>query len=105
MRRLKGKEKFARPSPQLSKFELARNLFMCIPEDAGIVRTLTPLLESHQQELLARRSRNPQVAIVKAVWIPAHEPGKTSVSDVAKRANALLRSDDEMYVYSPREIG
>ena len=105
LRRLNGKEKFAVPPSQLSKYELARNLFTCIPDDAGIVRILTPLLESHQQELLARRSRNPQVAIVQAVWVPAHEPGKMSVTDVAKRANALLRSDDEMYVYSPREVG
>ena len=105
LRRLNGKEKLTVPPSQLSKCELARNLFTCIPDDAGIVRILTPFLESHQQELLARRSRNPQVAIVKAVWIPAHEPGKMSVTDVAKRANALLRSDDEMYVYSPREVG
>jgi hypothetical protein len=105
LRRLNGNEKFARPSSGLSKVELARNLFACIPDDAGIVRILTPLLESHQQEILARRSRNPQVAIVKAVWVPAHAPGKMSISEVAKRANVLLRSDDEMYVYSPREVG
>jgi hypothetical protein len=105
LRRLSGKEKSAFPSSPLSKFQLARDLFACLPEDAGIVRTLTPLLESHQQELLARGSRNPQVAIVKAVWVPAHEPGKMSVSDVAKRANTILRSDEEMYLYSPREVG
>lgn len=68
--RLTGKEKFAPRPSHLSDCELACNLFRCIPNDDGIVRILTPLLESHQQEILARQSRDPRLAIVKAVWVP-----------------------------------
>jgi hypothetical protein len=37
-----------------------------------IVKALTPLLEAHEQERLARHFLDPHVAIVEAVWAAAH---------------------------------
>lgn len=105
LRRLIGAEKFAPPSPQLPDCELARSLCRCIPEDAGIIRTLTPLLESHRQEVLAQRARDPQAAIVKAIWDPAHRPGKMSVTEITERVNAILLSSGELHVFNAWEIG
>ena len=105
LRRLIGQETFATPSSPLSDRAFACNLYRCIPDDAGIVQSLTPLLESQQQEVLARRARNPQLAIITAVWVPAHKPGKMSVSEITDRVNAILFSAGEMYVLNCREIG
>jgi hypothetical protein len=69
LRLLSGMDPFVSPTHPLSRFDLARNLGACIPEDQGIIRILTPLLESHQQDVSAQRSRYPRVAIVEAVWI------------------------------------
>jgi hypothetical protein len=105
LRLLTGIDQFASTSHPLAKFELARNLGACIPEDSGIVRILTPLLESHQEDLLTWRSRDPKVAIVEGVWVPAHKPGKMSPSEVTERVNAILNSSDEICQYIAREIG
>ena len=105
MRLLTGMDKSVSKSQQLSKFELARNLGACIPEDSGIARLLTPLLESHQQDLLAKRTHDPKVAIVEAVWTPAHAPGKISTTEITKRVNALLASRGEILHYNSWEIG
>jgi len=105
LRRLTGMERVVPTLSQFADFELARNLFACLPDDAEIVGNLTLLLESHRQEVLARRSRNPQLAIVEAVWVPAHSPGKMSVGEITERVNAILRARDEMYVFNSWEIG
>lgn len=105
LRRLVGAEEFASLTPQLPDCELARSLCRCIPGDAEILRTVTPLLESQQQETLARRARDPQVVIVKAIWDPAHRPGKMSVTEITERVNAILLSSGELYVFNPLEIG
>jgi hypothetical protein len=98
-------EPFASPSHPLSKFELARDLGACIPEDPGIIQILTPLLESHEQDILALRSRDPRVAILEAVWAPSHEQNEMSVAEITKRVNAILHSRGENLEYSAREIG
>jgi hypothetical protein len=105
LRVLTGMDPFVSESPKLSKFTLARNLGACIPGDSGIVGLLEPLLESHQEDLLAGRARDPKVAIVEAVWIPAHQPGKLGVAEIAKRVNALLASRGEVRQYNSWEIG
>jgi hypothetical protein len=75
---LTGRDQFASTSHPLSRFELARNLGACIPQEPGIVEVLAPLFKSHQQDILAQRSRDPTVAIVEVIWVPAHQPGKMS---------------------------
>jgi hypothetical protein len=105
LRLLRGMDQFVSNSHPLSKFELARNLGACIPEDAEIVRILTPLFESHQQDLLLGRARDPRVAIVEAVWIPSHKPGKMSPTEVTERVNAIVNSRGEICQYNAWEIG
>jgi hypothetical protein len=105
LRRLSGMDQFVSPTHPLSRFELARNLGPCIPEDPGIVRVLTPLLESHEQNIAAQRSCDPEVAILEAIWTPSHEREEMAVGEIAKRANAILRSRGVTHEYSVREIG
>jgi hypothetical protein len=105
LRLLSGKDQFVSTSHPLARFGLARTLGACIPEDPRIVEVLTPLLESHQQDLLAQRSRDPKVGIVEAIWVPAHRPGKMSTTEISERVNALLASRGEIRQYSSWEIG
>jgi hypothetical protein len=70
-----------------------------------IVKALTPLLEAHEQERLARHFLDPHVAIVEAVWAAAHAGKEISVAEVAKRVNALLRNRGEILEFSAKQIG
>src|ERR1700730_13369587 len=85
--------------------ELGGNLPACIADDPEIVKILTPLLEAHEQELVARRSLDPLVAIVEATWAPAHEGKEISTAQIAQRVNDLLRNRGESLEYSAKEIG
>jgi hypothetical protein len=76
---LSGMHPFISSSHPLSRFELARNLGGCVPEDPGVVQVLTPLFESHEAEVLAQRSRDPNAAILEAIWGPLHERGELGV--------------------------
>lgn len=105
LRLMSGVDPFISTSHPLAKFELARNLGACIPEDPGIVQVLTPLLESQQQDVLAQHLRDPRVAILEAVWIPSHELDELTVAEITRRVNALLRSRGESQDYNCKEIG
>jgi hypothetical protein len=105
LRLLTGIDQFASTSHPLSRFELARILGACIPEDPGVVQILTPLLQSREQDLLAQRSRDPRVAIQEAVWAPSHEREEMSVGEITKRVNAILRSRGVTYEFNVKEIG
>jgi hypothetical protein len=91
--------------PSSAGFELSQRLLVCVQEEPEIVQTVAPLLESHEQELLRRRSLDPHVAIVEALWGPAHGVRKLSPSEVTKRVNAILRARGEVYEYNFWEIG
>ena len=105
LRLLSGADPFVSKSHPLSKFELVRNLGACIPEDAEIVRVLTSLLQLHQEQLLARRSCDPWVASLQAVWTPSHKQKEMAVAEITTRVNATLRSLDDLYEYNVKEIG
>ncbi len=90
--------------PEFANFELARNLFACLPDVPALARVV-PLLECQQQELAARRSLDPRVAIVEALWTPAHEAREISSSEVRKRVNAILGSRGEVYEYNSKQVG
>ncbi len=105
LRRLSGADQFVSTRHPLSRFELVRNLGACVPEDPEIVRILTPLLESHQQDVLAQRSYDPRVAILEAIWAPSHDQDEITVGEVTKRTNAILRSRGATQDYNVKEIG
>jgi hypothetical protein len=69
------------------------------------VRILTPLLEPHQQDVLAQRSCDPRVAILEAIWTPSHDQDEIAVGEVTKRTNAILRSRGATQDYNVKEIG
>jgi hypothetical protein len=86
--------------------ELARNLMACIPDEPEFVQALVPLLQSQEQDILARRSCDLSSAIVEVLWAKLHEPSReATVSQVADLANALLRHRGEIREYSAAEVG
>ena len=105
LRLLSGAEPFVSTPHPLAKFELMRNLALCIPDDADIVRVLTPLLESLQQGLVEWGPHDPRRVCLQAVWAPSHQQREMSVGEITIRVNAILRSLGDIYEYSVREIG
>jgi hypothetical protein len=91
-------------SPRPAGFELG-NLPACIAEDHEIVEAIAPVLEARAQELLARRSLDPHVAIVEALWSPVHPEKEISVKELTKRVNALLRLRGEISTCNTNQLG
>ena len=91
--------------PSFSGFPLGGSLPASIAEDPQILEASRPMLEAHEQDLLASRSRDPHVVIVEAVWAPAHEEKGMSTDEITKRVNALLRDRGEILRYNSMEIG
>jgi hypothetical protein len=100
-----NQDMFTSTRPRLLGFELGRSLLACVEDEPKIVNAVSPLLEAHEQELLERRFLDPRVAILEAVWTPAHEGKEISTARIAERVNALLRNRGESQVYNAREIG
>ncbi len=84
---------------------LARRLYACVQGEPGIVQMLKPMLESHEAQLMAQRSRDPRVAILEAIWSRSHAEAEMTVSEIMTRVNALLRSRGSNQDYNVREIG
>jgi hypothetical protein len=77
----------------------------CITKDPEIVKLWTPLLEAQDQELQARRSREPRVAIVEVTWSPSHKIEEMSTEQISQRVNALLWKRGEVLEYNSNKIG
>jgi hypothetical protein len=86
-------------------FELGGKLPASIAENPEIVKILTPLLEARAEELRSRRSLDPRVAIVEAVWAAAHKEKEMSTAQITQRVNALLHSRGDFVTYNPNQIG
>jgi hypothetical protein len=91
--------------PRSPGFELGGNLPACIAEDHEIVEAMAPVLEARAQELLARRSLDPHVAVVEALWSAAHTEKEIAVKELTTRVNALLRSRGEISTYNEKQLG
>jgi hypothetical protein len=91
--------------PTFVGFAAGGSLPACIAEDPEIRKALTPLLEAHEQDLLASRALNPYVVIVEAIWTPAHDEKEISTAEITERVNALLRDRGESFTYNVKEIG
>jgi len=87
--------------------QLARSLAMCFPEDSKLAGDTVQLLRPQDDEIRGQRSRNVNCVIVEILWAVIHD-GKqrcVKVEELAKNANALLRSREETFEYSAEEIG
>jgi hypothetical protein len=102
---LHNKAEYITKSYGSSEFALARWLFACMQGEPGIVRVLSPMLRSHEEELMAQRSRDPRVATLEAVWTPSHEQDDLSTGEITKRVNATLWSRGANQDYNVKEIG
>jgi hypothetical protein len=96
---------FASSRPRLPGFELGRSLLACVQEEPKIVKAVAPLLQAHEQALLERRLLDPEVAIVEALWSPAHNEKEFAVKELTTRVNALLRSRGEISTYNEKQVG
>ena len=88
-----------------ARFERYGNLPACITRDPEIVKLWTLLLEAQDQELQARRSREPRVAIIEVTWSPAHKDKEMSTEQITQRVNALLWKRGEVLEYNSNKIG
>jgi hypothetical protein len=91
--------------PTFSGFPRGGSLPACIAEDPEILEASRPMIEAHEQNLLASRGRDPNVASVESVWAPSHKTKEMSTSAITKRVNALLRERGETLRYNSKEIG
>jgi hypothetical protein len=64
-----------------------------------------PLLERQEQDVIARRGCDVNIAVVEVIWAPSHEAREISVSRVTELTNVLLRCRGETLVYHPTEVG
>jgi len=69
------------------------------------VQVLTAAFESREQEQGKIRDRNPKVAIQRAIWSPSHNEKEMSVTDIATRVTAIIRSLGGNDEFNARQIG
>jgi hypothetical protein len=105
LRNLSSMSDGASSQPTFVGFAAGGSLPACIAENPEIRKALTPLLEAHEQDLLASRALDPHVAIVESVWTPSHKEKELSTAEIAKRVTALLRDRGETIRYNSKEIG
>jgi len=112
MYRLKNVPNAREPRVDISKFtfatrQLARTLAGCFPGDSELARDTAELLRPQDEEIRGQRSVDVNCAIVEILWGYIHE-GKereVRVDELAKDANALLRSRGEILEYSAEGVG
>ena len=91
--------------PTFPNSEMARNLAACIQGETEFAQTVIPLLQRQQEDVLARRACDVNIALVEVVWAESHEAKEIAISRVAELTNALLRCRGELLVYNGQEIG
>jgi hypothetical protein len=80
-------------------------LAACVQGEQDIVQAVTPLLQPLLEEESARRSWDPNLAIIEVIWIPSHTVKELPVDDITGLTNTLLRDRGETLEYSSEEVG
>jgi len=91
--------------PKEAPFSPAGYLPACIAEDPEIRKALAPLLEIHEEDLLASRSLAPEPAIVETIFRPSHDKREISTAEITMRVKLLLHARGEIVEYNSRQIG
>lgn len=89
---------------QYRKVETRFAPLLALAGNFGAESIFKPRLESQEWELQELRDRDPDVAILRAIWAAAHDARDMTIEDVTSRVNALLSSQGERELNS-REIG
>jgi hypothetical protein len=84
---------------------VARDLAACVQGEQDIVQAVTPLLQPLLEEESARRSWDPNLAIIEVIWIPSHTVKELPVDEITGLTNTLLRDRGETLEYSSEEVG
>jgi hypothetical protein len=86
---------------------LVGNLGACIVDDPESLRQLPLLLQSQDEDVRVRRSTDVRWAILQVILLHLHkgESKAIRIEELSELTNALLRTNGETLVYSPREVG
>lgn len=84
---------------------ISRQLLMLVEGEPDIVSSITPLLEEQRREFLEYQERDPNRAIVEALWAPSHTTDQISIRELRKRLNSLLSTRGETIKWGSRELG
>jgi hypothetical protein len=71
---------------------MARSLTACIPSDPDFAQTMIPLLQLQEQDALARRSCDVNIAVVEVIWAQSHQAKEIVVSQITELTNACEAS-------------
>ncbi len=87
--------------------QLARALASCLSEDLDLARETVRLLRPQEEDVRERRRLDVRCVVIEILWGLVHngKEKKVTVDELAKLANALLRSRGETLAYSAEEIG
>jgi hypothetical protein len=86
---------------------LACALAACFPDDPDLVADVILLLQPQDEEMRAQRVLDVAYVLVEILWSEIHsrEHRQVTLSNLAKDANALLRSRGECIEYSAEMVG
>jgi hypothetical protein len=84
--------RFAASRPTFPNGDMARSLTACIPSDPDFAQTMIPLLQLQEQDALARRSCDVNIAVVEVIWAQSHQAKEIVVSQITELTNACEAS-------------
>jgi hypothetical protein len=87
--------------------EFAMNLAACIVDDSVLARGIVPLLKKQDDHIRGQSDRKLDEAILGAVLVCLHErkADRVQVKEITALANTMLRTQGEIIVYRPEEVG
>ena len=107
LRNLDGVRNFS-PSSLGSTFlgtDAARSLAASVLGETEIVESIAPFLRLLEQDKIAERGFDVNLAMIEVTWAPSHANRELRISRMTELTNALLRSRGEILEYSAAEIG
>ena len=91
---------------EIARFWTRSTIVRLLGEAPDIIKAVTPLLQSQEQDALARRSCDPTLALAEVIWTVLHDGQKeATITRIAELANVLLHSRGETLDHSPEELG
>ena len=91
--------------PELAGSTLGRELFAMFAGEPEMLEPLLPLAEQQRQRGVARRSLDPRMVALEAIWGPAHQQESLTTTEVTDRVNVLLRARGEPMELSVKTMG
>ena len=94
-----------RPSVNGSLLRPMHESLQLVAQEIGQETALMPFFESQREEIQEQQDSDPDIAVLKSIWAPAHEGGDMKVADIRTRVNALLLSHGAPREMNEKQIG